>query len=148
MYFDDIMLMRKILTIFIVVPLLEMFILIKVGNAIGAISTVFLVILTATIGITLLKYEGLATLTRLRQKLNIRERPDTELVEGIMLLVGGSLLLIPGFVTDLIGFSCLISRTRRPIAVWLVQKVTAHHERASRQSDKPRIIEGEYHKDD
>ena len=100
------MLMQKILTIFIVVPLLEMFILIKVGNAIGAISTVFLVILTATIGITLLKYEGLATLTRLRQKLNIRERPDTELVEGIMLLVGGALLLIPGFVTDLIGFRC------------------------------------------
>ena len=148
MYFDDIMLMRKILSIFIVVPLLEMFILIKVGNAIGAISTVFLVVLTATIGITLLKYEGLATLTRLRQKLNIRERPDTELVEGIMLLVGGALLLIPGFVTDLIGFSCLISRTRRPIAVWLVRKVTAHHERASRQGDKPRIIEGEYHRDD
>ena len=148
MYFDDIMLMRKILTIFIVVPLLEMFIFIKVGNAIGAISTVFLVVLTATIGITLLKYEGLATLTRLRQKLNIRERPDTELVEGIMLLVGGALLLIPGFVTDLIGFSCLISRTRRPIAVWLVRKVTAHNERASRQGDKPRIIEGEYHRDD
>ena len=148
MYFDDIMLMRKILTIFIVVPLLEMFILIKVGNAIGAISTVFLVVLTATIGITLLKYEGLATLTRLRQKLNVRERPDTELVEGIMLLVGGALLLTPGFITDLIGFSCLIPRTRRPIAVWLVRKVTAHNERASHQSDKPKIIEGEYHKDD
>ena len=127
MYFDDIMLMRKILSIFIVVPLLEMFILIKVGNAIGAISTVFLVILTATIGITLLKYEGLATLTRLRQKLNIRERPDTELVEGIMLLVGGSLLLIPGFVTDLIGFSSLISWTLRPIAVCCVRKVTVHN---------------------
>ena len=109
---------------------------------------VFLVVLTATIGITLLKYEGLATLTRLRQKLNIRERPDTELVEGIMLLVGGSLLLIPGFVTDLIGFSSLISWTLRPIAVCCVRKVTVHHERASRQSDKPRIIEGEYHKDD
>ena len=148
MYFDDIMLMQKILTIFIVVPLLEMFILIKVGNTIGAFSTVFLVVLTATIGIMLLKYEGLATLTRLRQKLSLRERPDTELVEGIMLLVGGALLLTPGFVTDLIGFSCLIPRSRRPIAVWLARKVTAHNEKASHQGNKPKIIEGEYFKDD
>ena len=142
------MLMRKILTIFILVPLLEMFILIKVGNGIGAFSTVVLVVLTATVGTMLLKHEGLATLSRLKQKIRLREIPDTELMEGIMLMVGGALLLTPGFVTDSIGLICLIPRSRRPIARWLVRKVTSHIDNASHQSDKRNIIEGEYYKDD
>ena len=140
--------MRKILTIFIVVPLLEMFLLIKVGNLIGAFSTVVLVVLTASVGTMLLKHEGLATLSRLQQKIRLREIPDTELLEGIMLIVGGALLLTPGFVTDSIGLICLIPRSRRPIARWLVRKVTSHIGKASQQSEKPNIIEGEYYKDD
>ena len=139
--------MRHALTVFILVPLLEMFILIKVGSFIGAIPTICLVILTAVIGISLLKREGLATFSRLQQKLSLGEIPDTELIEGIMLMVGGALLLTPGFITDTIGFSCLLPRYRKPIAVWLVRKVTTHNLKTRNQGDKTTIIEGEYYKD-
>ena len=125
-----------------------MFILIKAGNVIGAFSTVVLIVLTATVGTTLLKHEGLATLSRLQQKMRLREIPNTELLEGIMLMVGGALLLTPGFITDSIGLICLIPRSRRPIARWLVRKVTSHVGKTSYQSDKQNIIEGEYCKDD
>lgn len=87
---------------------------------IGAIPTVGLVVLTATIGVWLLKREGLATLTRLQQKMAQGELPGRELLEGVMLIIGGALLLTPGFVTDAIGFVCLIPWLRQPVATWLL----------------------------
>ena len=114
--------MRIALIAFIAIPLAEMFILIKVGAIIGALPTVGLVVLTATLGIWLLRLEGIATLGRVQEKLNQGQIPETELLEGIMLLVGGALLLTPGFVTDAIGFTCLIPVLRRPIARWIIQQ--------------------------
>jgi UPF0716 protein FxsA len=114
--------MRIALIAFITIPLAEMFILIKVGAIIGALPTVGLVVLTATMGIWLLRLEGIATLGRVQEKLNQGQIPETELQEGIMLLVGGALLLTPGFVTDAIGFTCLIPVLRRPIARWIIQQ--------------------------
>ena len=114
--------MRIALIAFIAIPLAEMFILIKVGAIIGALPTVGLVVLTATMGIWLLRLEGIATLGRVQEKLNQGQIPETELLEGIMLLVGGALLLTPGFVTDAIGFTCLIPVLRRPIARWIIQQ--------------------------
>jgi len=114
--------MRIALITFITVPLVEMIILIEVGGLIGAIPTVGLVVLTATIGLWLLKLEGLATLARVQEKLNQGQIPETELLEGIMLLVGGALLLTPGFVTDAIGFTCLLPGLRRPIARWIIRQ--------------------------
>ena len=114
--------MRIALIIFIVVPLIEMIVLIEVGSLIGAIPTVALVVLTATIGIWLLKLEGLATLARVQEKLDQGLIPGTELLEGIMLLVGGALLLTPGFITDVMGFTCLLPGLRRPLARWIIQR--------------------------
>ena len=114
--------MRTALLIFITVPLIEMIVLIEVGSLIGAISTVGLVVLTATIGIWLLKLEGLATLARVQEKFHQGQIPETELLEGIMLLVGGALLLTPGFITDAIGFTCLLPGLRRPIARWIIRQ--------------------------
>ncbi|MDA9315921.1 FxsA family protein, partial [Pseudomonadales bacterium] len=112
--------MRFLLLFFIGIPILEMIVLIKVGGMIGAIPTVGLVVLTATIGVWLLKREGLATLTRLQQKIARGELPGKELLEGVMLIIGGALLLTPGFVTDAIGFVCLIPWLRQPVAAWLL----------------------------
>ena len=112
--------MRFLLLFFIGIPILEMIVLIKVGGMIGAIPTVGLVVLTATIGVWLLKREGLATLTRLQQKMAQGELPGRELLEGVMLIIGGALLLTPGFVTDAIGFVCLIPWIRQPVATWLL----------------------------
>ncbi len=114
--------MRNALIAFITVPLVEMIILIQVGSLIGAIPTVALVVLTATIGLWLLKLEGIATLARVQEKLNQGQIPETELLEGIMLLVGGALLLTPGFITDAMGFTCLLPGLRRPIARWIIRQ--------------------------
>lgn len=114
--------MRYALITFITVPLVEMVILIEVGSLIGAIPTVGLVVLTATIGLWLLKLEGLATLARVQAKLSQGQLPETELLEGIMLLVGGALLLTPGFITDGLGFTCLLPGLRRPIARWIIRQ--------------------------
>ena len=114
--------MRILFALFIIVPILEMLILIKVGSIIGVVPTVGLVLLTAVIGITLLKHQGFDTLNRLQHRLNNGEIPGTELVEGAMLLVGGALLLTPGFFTDAIGFICLIPLFRKPIANMIIRQ--------------------------
>jgi UPF0716 protein FxsA len=114
--------MRTALIVFITVPLIEMVVLIQVGGLIGAIPTVALVVLTATLGIWLLKLEGLATLARVQQKLDQGQIPETELLEGLMLLVGGALLLTPGFITDAMGFTCLLPGLRRPLARWIIRR--------------------------
>lgn len=144
--------MRLILAFFILVPLLEMAILIEVGGVIGALPTIGLVVLTATIGIWLLRLEGLATLAKVQDKMNRGELPGTELLEGVMLLVGGALLLTPGFVTDSIGFVCLIPFFRHPIASWLISRgvmsfaqQNKHFSSSfSNSFSKSSIIEGEF----
>lgn len=130
------------LLLFIAVPIIEMYILITVGGVIGALPTIGLVVLTATIGLWLLRLEGLATLHRVQEKLQAGQIPDIELLEGIMLIVGGALLLTPGFVTDAIGFTCLIPGLRQPIARSLIRRVTRYRGQAFAQGEI--IIEGEF----
>ncbi len=104
--------------LFIVMPILEMAVLIKVGSVIGVFPTIGLVLLTAVIGAALLKQQGLATLTRANQRLNSGELPAREVAEGLIVAVGGVLLLTPGFITDTIGLLCLIPGTRH----WFVHQ--------------------------
>ena len=117
--------MRFLVAFFIGVPIVEMFILIEVGGLIGALPTIGLVVLTATIGVWLLRLEGLATMRRVQERIARAELPETELLEGAMLLVGGALLLTPGFVTDAIGFVCLVPMLRRPVARYLLARVVS-----------------------
>jgi len=126
------------LIVFMLVPIAEMWILIEVGGWIGALPTIALVVVTATLGLSLLKRQGLSTLLSARQKINEGSIPASELVSGVMLAVGGALLLTPGFVTDAVGFVLLIPQTRQ----WLLFKMI------DRFRDKI-IIEGEFrHLDD
>ena len=104
--------MRFALLLFIVMPILEMWLLITVGGHIGALNTIFLVMLTALLGIGLLKRQGFATLWRGQEKLQQGQVPAQEMIEGIVLAVSGALLLTPGFVTDIIGFLGLLPITR------------------------------------
>ena len=87
--------------------------LIKIGGVIGALPTIALVVVTAMVGVALLRQQGLATLGRVQTALDRGELPANEMLEGIALLVGGALLLTPGFVTDGLGLFCLIPTTRR-----------------------------------
>ena len=93
--------------IFILVPIVEMYILIKVGAMIGGLYTIGLVLLTAVIGVSLLKKQGISTFMTAQQKMQTGQMPVTEIAEGLMLAVTGALLLTPGFVTDAFGFVLL-----------------------------------------
>lgn len=104
--------MRFLFLLFIVVPLIEIMVLIQVGQMIGAWWTIGLVVLTAFIGINMLRYQGIATLNRANWRMQSGEIPAQEMVEGIFLAIGGALLLTPGFVTDAFGFMCLLPFTR------------------------------------
>ena len=125
------------LIIFMLVPIVEMWILIEVGGWIGALPTIALVVLTATLGLSLLKRQGLSTLMRARRKMDEGSIPASELVSGVMIAVGGALLLTPGFITDAIGFALLMPQTRQ----WLLFKLI------DRYRDKI-IIEGEFQRVD
>ncbi|CAA0115153.1 FxsA family protein [Zhongshania aliphaticivorans] len=114
--------MRFLFVMFIGLPIIEMWLLIKVGTVIGAFPTIAMVAATAVIGAALLKQQGIDTLTRAQQRLNSGQVPATEILEGLMLAVGGALLLTPGFVTDAIGFVCLIAPLRRLLIAALIKR--------------------------
>ena len=140
--------MRLLFLLFLIVPIIEMIVLIQVGAWIGVVPTVLLVVFTATLGVWLLRWQGLATWFRLQQRLASGELPGNELLEGAMLLVGGALLLTPGFVTDAVGFVCLIPVLRRPLARRLMRvllrNVVARSGRGGATSDERVIIDGEF----
>lgn len=142
--------------IFLLVPLVEIYILIQVGQVIGALWTVFFVVFTAVIGVQLLKTQGLSTMTRAQHKMNAGEMPAHELLEGLALVVAGAFLLTPGFFTDAFGFILLFPLTRSMIIRSLASRLMAsgnfamqsqYQQQSRTRSDD--VIEGvKYHKDD
>ncbi len=115
--------MRILFLLFLVVPIIEMLVLIEVGSFIGAFYTVLLVLLTAIIGASLLKKQGLSTFIRANQKMQSGQMPVPEIAEGLMLAIAGALLLTPGFVTDTIGFILLTPGFRSSFAKELAKKL-------------------------
>ena len=111
-----------ITVIFLLVPIVEIYLLIQVGQVIGALWTVFLVVLTAVVGVWLLKIQGMSTLMRAQEKMQTGQMPAQEMLEGMGLLLAGAFLLTPGFFTDTVGFLLLLPPTR----AWLVSKLVAH----------------------
>jgi len=105
--------MRYVLLLFILMPIIEIAVLLRVGAAIGWLSALAVVILTAIIGTLMLRQQGLTTLSRAQQRLAGGEMPAEQLLEGVFLMFGGALLLTPGFVTDAMGFLCLVPVSRQ-----------------------------------
>ena len=105
--------MRAFLFLFLLFPLIELAVLIQVGSAIGVLPTLLLVIGTAVLGSVLLRVAGVATAWRARERLARGEVPEQEMLEGLLIAVGGGLLLLPGFISDIFGLLCLIPFTRR-----------------------------------
>lgn len=148
--------MKILLILFIVVPVVEMWVLIKVGGVIGALNTIALVLLTAVVGVALLRRQGFKTLLRARNKMDSGELPAQELVEAIFLAVGGALLLMPGFITDAVGFCCLIPGIRQIIIGWGLRHVVVIRPYAtpgggpqpSQKRPKSEVIEGDFKRED
>ena len=89
--------------IFVVVTLAEIYVLVSVGQAIGGLSTVLLVVITAFIGSSLLRQQGWSTMAKAQQSMSEGRTPAMEMMEGVVILVSGILLLTPGFLTDALG---------------------------------------------
>ncbi|MDH5387144.1 MAG: FxsA family protein [Gammaproteobacteria bacterium] len=151
--------------LFIIIPLVELYLIIKVGGYIGAFWTVMIVITTAVIGVNLLRMQGFNTLKRAQQNMERGAMPAMEMMEGIVLAVGGALLITPGFLTDTIGFICLIPFTRQALIRAVIKRgsVQMHgfHNTSSYQSHSSgtsdgrenkneggRTLEGEFHRKD
>jgi UPF0716 protein FxsA len=110
---------RRLFFLSILVPLLELYILIKIGGYLGAFQTVALVVFTALLGIVIVRLQGLRTLQKIRQSLSQGIVPAEELVDGVLIFVGGILLIIPGVLTDLFALVLLIPYSRTIFKRWL-----------------------------
>lgn len=127
----------RLALLFVLVPLVELAFLIQVGRWVGIWPTVGLVFLTGVIGALLARAEGLRTLWSFRSQLATGELPGQPLLDGLCILVGGALLLTPGFVTDIAGFSLLIPPTRH-----LIQKGIKRRLRKGIEEGSIRVMSG------
>ena len=107
--------LARLALLFVIVPLLELALLIEIGQVVGFLPTMALVVLTGVTGAWLTRLEGLRTLVKLRDDLARGQLPGQAIMDGMSILVGGALLLTPGILTDLVGFSLLLPPTRRAI---------------------------------
>lgn len=134
--------------LFLVVPVVEIYLLIEVGSVIGAFPTILLVVATAVIGAFLLRQQGMSTLARFQKNMSNGTLPAKEMMEGVFLVVGGALLMTPGFFTDTLGFLCLIPFTRRYMVDQMIKrslfKAQAGMSGANRSNVDGDIIEGEF----
>jgi UPF0716 protein FxsA len=142
-----------LLTIFVVAPLVELYVLIEVGTVIGAIPTIALSVFTAVLGGMLVRLQGLSVLFRVRESLEREEVPALEMLEGALLLIAGVLLLLPGFITDVLGFLLLISPLRRRVLIGWLKRQGALTPAGPVSTDRPtgRVrghIEGDYRRED
>lgn len=109
----------KLFIIFTLIPVIELSLLIKIGSIIGVMNTVILVLLTALAGAYLVKMEGLGVMMRFQNNLAAGQFPAEEILDGAMILVAGALLVTPGVITDIIGFSLVFPASRRIIKKFL-----------------------------
>lgn len=144
---------RLILLAILVLPIVEIFLLVQAGALLGFIPTLLLIVATGVLGVQLFRIQGLATWLRLQACLARGEPPTRELVEGPLVLLGGILLLLPGFLTDVLGLLCLWPATRRRMADYLLKKgwigiATPQGFARGFRGEDPRVIEGEFRKDE
>ena len=130
--------MNPIFLTIILVPIVEIYLLIKIGSQIGAITTIFLIFITAIVGVYYAKYEGLNTLKSGFNQLKRNETPTYEMLSGAVIAFAALLLIIPGFATDLLGFLLIFPLTRKFIFNGLFKKFNTVNTR------KNNFIDGEY----
>ena len=146
--------------IFVIMTLLEIYVLVSVGESIGGLSTVLLVVVTALIGSTLLKQQGWSTMAKAQNAMANGQTPAFEMLEGVVILISGILLLTPGFITDTVGLLGLMPLSRAYFIDNLLKKNAqkiftknsapfAHKSQAAKESgtQKNKTLEGEFWED-
>lgn len=136
----------RLLLLFTFVPLIELLLLIEIGRHVGTLPTVLLVVSTGFLGAWLARQQGLQTLTRVQRDMAEGRLPTDALLDGVLILVAGAVLLTPGLLTDLCGFTLLTPFGRRAIrerlSVWFKRRIrrgpTTSSETTS--ADEPRVV--------
>ena len=130
--------MNSILLSVILIPIIEIYLLIKIGSQIGAITTILLIFTTAIVGIYYAKYEGLNTLRSGFIQLSKNEAPTYEMLSGAAIAFAALLLIIPGFATDILGFLIIFPITRKLIFTIFAKKYS------QRENKKNNFIDGDF----
>jgi len=125
-----------LLILFIAVPVIEIGLFIQVGGVLGLWPTIALVLITAFVGASLVRSQGLHTLMTVQQRMQNGEIPAQQIVEGVMLAVAGVLLLTPGFMTDAMGMLILLPAPRAMLAKYLMSKVVVTNMSSGFQSSQ------------
>ncbi len=141
--------------IFVVATILELYVIITVGGAIGSLNTVGLVIATAFIGTRLLKQQGFSILQKAQQSIAQGNTPSFEMLEGVIVMVSGILLLTPGFITDFVGLLGLMPWSRQFFLKHILEKNASKifgHSKFTNKNQQPKnginnTIEGEFWED-
>jgi|TARA_B100000953_G_C18014078_1_gene418831 UPF0716 protein FxsA len=128
--------MNAVLLFIIVIPLIEIYLMIEIGGVIGALNTIFIIFFTAITGIYFAKLEGLNTIRSALNQIKKDEIPVNEIISGATLAFAALLLIIPGFLTDIIGFLLIIPFTRKKLIKIISPKFDT-------KETKKKIIEGE-----
>ena len=130
--------MNPILLLIIIVPAIEIYLFIKIGGEIGALTTILLIFFTAILGVYYAKYEGLNTLKSGFSQLSKNETPAYEVISGAVIAFAAVLLIIPGFATDILGFFLIFPITRRIILNKFSKKFSP------KKNTKNNFIDGEF----
>ena len=130
--------MNSIFLVIILIPIIEIYLLIKIGGQIGALTTIVLIFTTAIIGVYYAKYEGLNTLKSGFEQLRRNETPTYEMISGAAIAFGALLLIIPGFATDTLGFLIIFPISRKLIFSVFFKTQMKH------ENKKKNFIDGEF----
>ena len=133
--------MNSVLILILSIPLVEIYLFIKIGSTIGAFNTIALILITAIVGVAYARYEGFNTLKSGMSQLLRNEVPLYEIISGAALTFAAILLILPGFATDILGLLLIIPVTRKIIFKFFSKKFRRNKQNSEQQKD---FIEGEY----
>ena len=133
----------RLLLLFTLVPLIELFLLVKLGTVIGIGATVLIVITTGVLGAWLARWQGLGVLRRLTEDLNQGRLPAEALIDGLLILIAGAVLLTPGLITDALGFLLLVPQGRA-----VVRKMIAARLEQRTEAGDPNVIDAEWYREE
>nr|WP_251058288.1 FxsA family protein [Vibrio cincinnatiensis] len=146
-----------LLVAFITLPIIEIAVFIQLGSVIGLWPTIAFVLLTAVVGASLVRSQGILTLAAVQRRMEQGELPAQQIMEGVMLAVAGLLLITPGFVTDTLGLVLLLPIPRARFATYLMSKVIvsqmnstsfSHSNSAFHHTQQGKTFEGEFQRKD